>query len=59
MGKHTEEETKVGGGFSVQTEVLGAQHIVSFGYGSQSRGTMEVENYSARRECYGAFETSL
>ena len=36
---------------------LWAQDIVSFGYGSQSRETMEVEDcYSAKSECYGAFE---
>ena len=47
----------VGGGYSVLSEVLGAQDIVSFGYGSQSRETMEVEDcYSAKSECYGAFE---
>ena len=34
---------------------LWAQEIVSFGYGSQSRETMEV-GYSAKSECYGAFE---
>ena len=56
MGKHIEEETKVGGGFSVHSEVMAAQDIVSFGYGSQSRETMEVEEYSAKSECYGAFE---
>ena len=34
-----------------------AQEIVSFGCGSQSRETMEVEDcYSAKSECYGAFE---
>ena len=57
MRKHIEEETKVGGGISVQSEVMAAQEIVSFGYGSQSRETMEVEDcYSAKSECYGAFE---
>ena len=57
MRKHIEEETKVGGGISVLSEVMGAQEIVSFGYGSQSRETMEVEDcYSAKSECYGAFE---
>ena len=36
---------------------MAAQEIVSFGYGSQSRETMEVEDcYSAKSECYGAFE---
>ena len=35
---------------------LWAQGIVSFGYGSQSREIMEVEDYSAKSECYGAFE---
>ena len=34
---------------------MAAQEIVSFGYGSQSRETMEV-GYSAKSECYGAFE---
>ena len=46
----------VGGGYSVLSEVLGAQDIISFGYGSQSRETMEVEDYSAKSECCGAFE---
>ena len=47
----------VGGGFSFQSEVMAAQEIVSFGYGSQSREIMEVEDcYSAKSECYGAFE---
>ena len=46
-----------GGGYSVFSEVMAAQEIVSFGYGSQSRETMEVEDcYSAKSECYGAFE---
>ena len=35
---------------------LWAQDIVSFGYGSQSREIMEVEDYSAKSGCYGAFE---
>ena len=35
--------------------VMGAQDFVSFGYRSQSRETMEV-GYSAKSECYGAFE---
>ena len=36
---------------------MAAQDIVSFGCGSQSRETMEVEDcYSAKSECYGAFE---
>ena len=35
---------------------MAAQEIVSFGYGSQSREIMEVEDYSAKSECYGAFE---
>ena len=38
-----------------RSEVMGAQDFVSFGYGSQSRETMEV-GYSAKSECYGAFE---
>ena len=47
----------VGGGISVLTEIMAAQEIVSFGHGSQSRETMEVEDcYSAKSECYGAFE---
>ena len=46
----------VGGGYSVFSEVMAAQEIVSFGYGSQSREIMEVEDYSAKSECYGAFE---
>ena len=45
----------VGGGYSVQTEVMAAQEIVSFGYGSQSREIMEVD-HSAKSGCYGAFE---
>ena len=56
MREHIEEETKVGGGISVLSEVMAAQEIVSFGYGSQSREIMEVEDYSAKSECYGAFE---
>ena len=46
----------VGGGYSVFSEVMAAQEIVSFGYGSQSREIMEVQDYSAKSECYGAFE---
>ena len=47
----------VGGGYSVFSEVMAAQEIVSFGCGSQSRETMEVEDcYSVKSECYGAFE---
>ena len=55
MREHIAEETKLGGGNSVFSEVMAAQEIVSFGYGSQSRETMEV-GYSAKSECYGAFE---
>ena len=47
---------------SVHSEVISskrrfwAQDIVPFGYGNQSREIMEVEDYSAKSECYGAFE---
>ena len=43
----------VGGGYSVLSEVMAAQEIVSFGYGSQSRETMEVEDFYSAMKASG------